>query len=68
MGNFIVSYRFVLHNFDDAEVDDTSCVVSSKVFICKSPSIYFCFLKYLLKHSSLFFHSCFEVGAELHHI
>lgn len=47
MGNIIDSYTFVLHNLDDAEVDDTSYVVSCRAFICKSLNIYFGFLKHL---------------------
>lgn len=47
MGNFIDSYRFVLHNLNDDEFVDTSYVVSCGVFICKSSSIYSGFLKHL---------------------
>lgn len=46
-GNFIDSYRFVLHNLNDDGLVDTYYVVSCGVFICKSPSIYSGFLKHL---------------------
>lgn len=46
MGNLICFYKFVLHNLDDADVDDTSYTVSCRHNM-PSLSIYFHFLKHL---------------------
>lgn len=44
MGNFKCFYRFVLHNLDDAEADDTSYAVTCRDYI-QLLNTYFHFLK-----------------------
>lgn len=58
-------YRFVSHNLDDGEVDDTSYAVTRRDYI-QSLNTYFHFLD-MFENSILFFHSYFEADTEICH-